>query len=127
MTNASSRARTALLALSVLAAAIVASSAPALARPAATAAASRATVVLRDIAFHSPRVTIRRGGSVTWQWRDGSSADAVSHTVTSTSRPHFHSAGPRNHGSYTVRFATAGTYRYECTIHVGMSGRVTVR
>ena len=107
-------------------------SAPTWANAAGRAAASapaHATVVLRDIGFHAPTAVVARGGTVTWQWRDGDTAsgNATSHTVTSTGSPRFRSAAARNHGSYTARFSTAGTYRYECTIHVGMTGRVTVR
>ena len=75
----------ALLAIVVVAAAI---SLPGLARASArsaSAAPAHATVVIRDIAFRASSVTIARGGTVTWQWRDGDPAlgSAVSHTVTS--------------------------------------------
>ena len=122
-----SRARGPLGTLAVLAVALVALTPSASARRPASVASAHATVVLRDISFHAERVTIRRGGTVTWRWRDGSGANAVPHTVTSTSKPRFRSADARKSGNYTVRFAARGVYRYECTIHVGMTGRVTVR
>ncbi|HEY8866607.1 MAG TPA: plastocyanin/azurin family copper-binding protein [Solirubrobacteraceae bacterium] len=91
-------------------------------------AAGDATVVLRDIGFHGSTTRIRRGGHVTWLWRDGSTpgVDAISHNVTSVGRPHFRGAYTRDHGSYRIRFDAAGTYRYECTIHYGMTGRIVV-
>ena len=94
---------------------------------ATSTAPSHATVVIRDVGFHARTVAVRRGGSVTWEWRDGSAGAAVSHTLTSASGLRFRSADARSHGRYTVRFAKTGTYAYECTIHVGMTGRVLVR
>ena len=94
---------------------------------ATSTAPSHATVVIRDIGFHARTVAIRRGGSVTWEWRDGAASMAVSHTVTSVSRLRFRSADARNHGRYVVRFPKPGSYAYECTIHIGMTGRVLVR
>ncbi len=103
--------------------------------PVATASASRtvarpplrATVVIRDIAFTPGTVTVRRGGWVTWSWRDGVAPNAIAHTVTSTGSEHFRGSGARVRGVLRVRFAHAGYYRYLCTIHLGMAGRVVVR
>ncbi len=92
--------------------------------PAAAVAGGRAAaghpVVLKNIRFHPGTLTIRRGESVTWLWRDGNSE----HNVT------FHGFHSRTmeHGSYTVRFMRAGTFDYRCTIHQseGMRGRIIV-
>ena len=79
------------------------------------------TVTLKDIAFHPGDLSINRGDSVTWVWRDGE----TEHNVT------FHGFHSRTqaHGSYTVRFAHSGTFSYECTLHVaeGMKGEIVVR
>ena len=84
-------------------------------------AASGHTVVLKEIRFHPGNLTIHRGDSVTWQWRDG----GTEHNVT------FHGFHSRTmgHGSYTVRFAHTGTFAYRCTIHgsEGMVGKIVVR
>jgi plastocyanin len=84
-------------------------------------AASGHAVTLKEIGFHPATLSIRRGESVTWLWRDG----GLEHNVTFHG---FHSR-TQGHGSYTVRFTRRGTYSYECTIHValGMKGKIIVR
>lgn len=79
------------------------------------------TVVLKSMRFHPSSITIKRGESVTWVWRDGS----LAHNVTGKG---FHSR-TQSHGSFTERFTKRGTFNYVCTIHValGMKGRVVVR
>lgn len=79
------------------------------------------TVVLKSMRFHPSTITIKRGESVTWVWRDGS----LAHNVTGKG---FHSR-TQSHGSFTERFTKRGTFKYVCTIHValGMTGRVVVR
>lgn len=80
-------------------------------------------VVLQDIDF-SPRVLrITRGTTVRWEWRDGDTP----HNVRSRGALRFRSASTRTTGTYAVRFTRAGTYRYVCSIHPGMDGRVVVR
>jgi plastocyanin len=78
------------------------------------------TVVLKNIRFHPGTLSIHRGDSVTWLWRDG----GVRHNVTGSS---FHSR-TQGQGSFTVRFNRAGTFNYHCTIHVaeGMKGKIIV-
>jgi plastocyanin len=83
--------------------------------------AARHTVTLKNIRFHPGNLTINRGDSVTWAWRDGE----TEHNVT------FHGFHSRTQtsGSYTVRFTRAGAFSYHCTIHVseGMKGKIVVR
>ena len=83
-------------------------------------AAQGHVVVLEDIRFHPASLSIRRGESVTWEWRDGS----VEHNVAGSG---FHSR-TQSSGSFTVRFQRAGTFSYRCTIHAaeGMRGKVLV-
>jgi plastocyanin len=84
--------------------------------PQATPAAGH-TVTLKNIAFNPRKLTIRRGETVTWQWRDG-----IAHNVTFRG---FHSRTQQS-GSYSVRFAKRGTYAFHCTIHHSMTGTITV-
>lgn len=82
-------------------------------------AASTHTVVLKDIRFHPGTLSIRRGDSVTWQWRD--------HTDHNVTFKGFHSK-TKETGSYTIRFTHSGSFSYHCTIHVaeGMRGKIIV-
>ena len=113
--------------LALCALALTAAVATASARRGTSRAPLTARVLIRDISFAPHTVTIRRGGQVTWSWRDGTAPNAISHTVTSTGRARFHGADARSSGDLKVRFPRAGYYRYLCTIHVGMSGLVVVR
>jgi plastocyanin len=83
-------------------------------------AASSHSVVIKEIRFHPGTLTIRRGDSVTWLWRDGGER----HNVTFRS-VRSHTMG---HGSFTVRFTHSGTFSYRCTIHEaeGMRGKIVV-
>jgi plastocyanin len=97
----------------------VASLTPALAAaPPRAHATSTTTVTLKDISFKKSTVKIAKGGSVRWVWKDGDTP----HNVTFATK---HSKTQKS-GSYTLRFARAGTYKYHCTIHPGMNGKVVV-
>jgi plastocyanin len=83
-------------------------------------ASSTHSVVLKDIRFHPGTLSIHRGDSVTWLWRDG----GEEHNVTFQG---FHSK-TKGSGSYTIRFTHTGSFSYRCTIHEseGMRGKITV-
>ncbi len=89
----------------------------------ATASANR-TVRLRGFEFKPHVVHVGVGGRVTWKAQD----KYVTHTVTSRGKKRFKSSGPLAEGkSYAVTFRKTGTYRFVCTIHAGMKGRIVVR
>ena len=91
--------------------------------PVAAAPAAGKTVTLRNIAFTPKNLTIARGSTVTFAWRDGDTA----HNVVSQGTRRFEPIGIRETGSQSRTFTKAGTYRYVCTLHPGMAGRITVR
>jgi plastocyanin len=93
--------------------------APTVAMGGASSAAGH-TVVLKAVRFHPGNLTISRGDSVTWVWRDG----GEEHNVTA----HAFRSHTMTHGSFTVRFSRSGTFNYRCTIHEseGMRGRIVV-
>ncbi len=87
------------------------------------AAGSNKIVRVKDIEFQPAVTRIGTGSAVTWRFQDMH----VSHNVTSRGPKRFKSSATKQEGAtYTVRFPKSGTYRYVCTIHAGMNGRVVV-
>ena len=83
------------------------------------------TVVTVASNFFSPaQITIAAGGAVKWSWNSGT------HDVTYVSGPVDFGASPAQGSGATfgpVVFGTAGVYSYQCTIHPGMTGTITVQ
>jgi plastocyanin len=77
-------------------------------------------VVLKSIRFHPANLSIKRGDTVTWLWRDS----GTRHNVTGSG----FKSRTMGSGSFSVRFTKSGTFNYHCTIHVheGMVGKVVV-
>jgi plastocyanin len=76
--------------------------------------------------FNPPNVGINAGGTVTWTWNSA----GTDHNVKWNSAPT--SALPNdsptmNAGTFSVMFATPGTYKYVCNLHSNMEGFVTVQ
>lgn len=86
-------------------------------------AAGSKTVALENIAFSPKSLSVSKGTRVTFSFRD----DDTTHNVKSIGSKRFKSIGDRETGSPSRTFSRAGTYRYECTLHPGMTGRITVR
>lgn len=91
---------------------------------AGSASAARTTTVsLKDVRFMPKTAQVKRGERVRWRWNDG----ATPHNVTSRGTRSFKSSSTKTRGEHVARFTKAGSYRYVCTIHPGMDGRVIVR
>jgi plastocyanin len=75
-------------------------------------------VVARDLAFVPREVRVAAGATVAWTFADG----GVPHDV----RGDGFSSERKRVGTFRHRFARPGTYEYRCTLHPGMTGRVTV-
>jgi len=76
-----------------------------------------AAVSVVDYAFNPSGRTIAAGGTVTWTWNGSDQhnvtfSDAASPTQAS--------------GTFMKTFATAGSFPYQCTLHSGMNGTITV-
>jgi len=97
--------------------------AAAVAVPVAASQAAGKTVTLRNIAFEPRNLSVARGTTVTFAWRD----ERTAHNVVSKGAKRFESIATRETGSRSRTFTKAGTYRYVCTLHPGMAGRITVR
>jgi plastocyanin len=97
-----------------------------------TAAAVREVTVGAGILFKSlrnntsnpARDTISAGQGVLWRWAGGT------HSVESTGAPTFTSSAVSSAvgNIYTLTFAVAGTYQYDCAVHSNqMTGQVVVQ
>lgn len=84
----------------------------------APALAANKTVRVADDVFKAKIVTINKGNTVTWRWVGNSP-----HNVK------FANFGSplRANGTYRHTFKKRGTFRYRCTIHSGMTGKVIVQ
>jgi plastocyanin len=85
-----------------------------------------ASVSEKNIQFSPKTLSVAKGATVTW-----TNDDSVNHDVTKTGGP-----GPKfSSGSgnmaqgdtYKQKLTTAGTIQYECTVHPGMTGTITVK
>jgi len=86
-----------------------------------TASASSVKVVVKDNRFAPSRVTVRRGGKVTWVW---SRRNRQVHNVTGS---RFGSLTRARGYRYSHRFTRRGSFLIVCTVHSGMQMRVRVR
>lgn len=84
------------------------------------AAAANHDVTIEANTFQPADVTIAPGDSVTWTNRDAERHDATAADESWGTGNIF------TNSSRSVTFATVGIYRYHCTIHPTMEGRVTV-
>lgn len=92
-----------------------------------TAAGGAVTKVqMKNIQFDPQTVTVKKGSTVQW-----TNDDSVNHDVTKVSGPgpKFSSGSGNLAGgdSYEQTFKTAGTIKYQCTIHPGMTGTIVVK
>jgi plastocyanin len=93
--------------------------------PASTAAASSSggavTIKMQNIAFAPKAVTVKVGQKVTW-----TNEDSVDHNVTSQSGETIKSDNFGKGGTFSFTPKKAGTIKYVCTIHPGMTATLTV-
>lgn len=93
--------------------------------PPPPSAPSTATVTTPGTTFSPASVTIRAGGTVTWQF-----TGSTRHNVTFSGGappPDGNIPDTDAGGSAQRTFPTAGTYSYSCTRHSGMNGQVVVQ
>jgi plastocyanin len=85
--------------------------------PTTKASAPGATVELKELKFNPDQVSIKKGQAVTWVWKE-----SVLHNVTGDG---FKSEN-QSDGTFAHTFTKAGTFDYQCTLHSGMKGSVSV-
>jgi plastocyanin len=98
--------------ISLVSAALVALATPAL--------ASSATVKVKDDFFQAKTVRIKSGQTVTWKWVGSNPHNVIAGFLTKKQKK------TRVNGSISHRFKARGTFRYHCSIHSGMNGKVVV-
>ncbi|MEV0907045.1 cupredoxin domain-containing protein [Streptomyces hokutonensis] len=91
--------------------------------PAGQASAASYHVLMKGYAFSPAALTITAGTTVTW-----TNEDTAPHDVKTTSGPvAIHSPMLSKGQSWSFTFTTAGSYGYVCTVHPGMTARMTVQ
>jgi plastocyanin len=102
-------------------------SAPAASAPAAStstpaaAAGGSVAIGMKNIAFDPKAVTVKVGQKIVWTNDEG-----VDHNVTADSGADFASSNFGEGKTFDYTPTKAGTIQYECTIHPGMVGTITV-
>jgi plastocyanin len=76
---------------------------------------------MENISFSPKQATAKVGQTVTW-----TNADATDHNVKADSGASFTSKDFGKGGTYSTKLTKAGTIKYECTIHPGMEGTLSV-
>jgi plastocyanin len=90
-----------------------------------TKATATSDVTVKDFVFAPNSITVKKGTTVTWKFLDGDTN--TPHNVASRGTPRFRSSATKQTGTHKVTFRKRGTYRYVCTIHPNMKGRIVVR
>jgi plastocyanin len=84
---------------------------------------SRYTVDISSSAYHPADLEVETGDTITWINRD-----IIPHTATSDASPRAIDTGTIAVGDSATYVATsAGVYRYTCSFHPTMQGRLVVR
>jgi Icc protein len=85
-----------------------------------TAADGAAAIVVDNFNFAPSTTTVKPGGTVTW-----TNHDDVPHNIVSTEQK-FKSAVLDTDGQFSHTFDAPGSYRYFCSLHPRMTGRIVV-
>jgi plastocyanin len=89
---------------------------------AAPAATGPVTISAKDIAFNPKTVTVKAGTKITW-----SMDEPIPHNVVANSGADFKSEILNEGQTFEFTPKEPGTIEYECTLHPGMVGTITVQ
>ena len=78
-------------------------------------------ISMKGLRFHPDHAQVTVGQKVTWV-----DDESVPHDVKADSGASFASRTFGHHGTYSFTPTKAGTIKYECTLHPGMTGKLTV-
>ena len=84
-----------------------------------TAHAEESKVTIDNFTFSPATVKVKVGDTVTW-----SNHDDIPHTVVSAGK--FRSKAMDTDNTFSFTFASAGEYKYFCSLHPHMTGTITV-
>ena len=93
--------------------------------PASTSSSSSGggvAIKMQNIAFDPKSVTVKVGQKITW-----TNDDTTDHNVTADSGADFKSDNFGKGGTFEFTPDKAGTIKYVCTIHPGMTATITVQ
>jgi plastocyanin len=76
-------------------------------------------VTIDNFTFSPPELTVKVGDTVTW-----TNHDDIPHTIVSAGK--FRSKALDTDNSYSFTFASAGDYKYFCSLHPHMTGMIKV-
>jgi plastocyanin len=79
------------------------------------------TIHMKDIKFNPATASAKTGQTVCWV-----NDDSVDHDASADSGASFKSELFGKGKTFTTKLDTAGTVKYECTIHPGMTGEIDV-
>lgn len=80
------------------------------------------TVDMKNIQFAPKDITVDKGQTIKWE-----NLDTVDHDAVATSGADFKSDQFGKGGTYEFTPEQSGKIEYECTLHPGMVGTITVR
>jgi plastocyanin len=80
----------------------------------------KSEVWIEGMAFNPSVITVAAGTTITW-----TNKASIAHTVTSDTGL-FDSGDIGSNGTFSFKFATAGSYLYHCAIHPSMTAKVVV-
>jgi amicyanin len=83
------------------------------------ARANEMKVTIDNFTFTPPELNVKVGDTVTW-----TNHDDIPHTVVSAGK--FRSKALDTDDTYSFTFATAGEYKYFCSLHPHMTGMIKV-
>ena len=89
--------------------------------PASSSGGSGVTIKMQNIQFSPKDTTVKVGQKVTW-----TNDDNTDHNVTADSGADFKSKDFGNGATFSFTADKAGTIKYVCTIHPGMTGTLNV-
>jgi plastocyanin len=89
--------------------------------PAAPADAATVVKATGNLTFKPKTLNVNKGTKVVWK-----NTCSCTHTVTATSNNWSKNTTLQSGDTTSFTFKRKGTYKYHCTIHAGMSGKVVV-